>query len=63
MCDGLMHHFAKWEKESEEGEKWKVFFGTDERFFLSFSSFFFVSLSLSLSLLLTRNKARPSLST
>ena len=54
MCDGLLHHFAKFEKESEEtGETWKVFFGAEKRFF-SFpfflsSPFFPFSLSLSLS--------------
>ena len=32
VCDGLLHLFAKFEKESEEtGDKWKVFFGKKKR--------------------------------
>lgn len=47
VCDGLMHHFAKFEKESEEtGETWKVLFGTTGFFFHLVFSPHFVSLSL-----------------
>ena len=44
VCDGLLHHFAKFEKESDTGATWKVFFGKII-FFSFFSRFFLISFS------------------